>query len=147
PTFAKTVILLLAHGDEGAYGVVVNRPIPVDGVPFPVFIGGPCPSPGLILLHGHPDWAEQEGGPSEGEEEESQGEILPGVFVGDAACLKRASEPALGEARRVRVFRGYSGWGPGQLEGELARNAWAVMPATAELLFEVPAEALWEQLR
>ena len=44
------------------------------------------------------------------------------------------------------MFSGYAGWGPGQLEGELAAGAWAIVPATGELLFDVPAEDLWYRL-
>ena len=45
------------------------------------------------------------------------------------------------------MFRGYSGWGPGQLEQEIAADAWAVVPASAELVFDVPPEEFWSQLR
>lgn len=41
-SFRQTVVLLLQHGDQGAFGLVVNRPVKVDGLPFPVFAGGPC---------------------------------------------------------------------------------------------------------
>jgi putative transcriptional regulator len=44
------------------------------------------------------------------------------------------------------MFSGYAGWGPGQLEGELAAGAWAIVPASGELLFDVPAEQLWFRL-
>ena len=58
PNFSQAVVLIMAHNEEGAYGLVVNRPMPAKKLPFPVFRGGPCPSPGLILLHGHADWTE-----------------------------------------------------------------------------------------
>src|SRR2546429_7938511 len=54
--FHQTVVLLLQHGSEGAFGLVVNRPAKTEGLPFPVFHGGPCQAPGLILLHGHAGW-------------------------------------------------------------------------------------------
>jgi putative transcriptional regulator len=137
PTFFQTVVLLLAHTDDGAFGLVVNRPTTVEGWPFPVFGGGPCPSPGLILLHGHAEWV-AEGG--------SKQEIAPGIFVGDPTVLERATEAESTEAVRLRAFLGYSGWGSGQLENELAAGAWAVIPATGELLFGAPVEELWERL-
>ena len=65
PNFRQTVVLILEHGDEGAYGVVVNRPVAEEGLPVPVFRGGPCPSPGLVLLHGHREWADR---PADGED-------------------------------------------------------------------------------
>src|SRR5207249_2356103 len=46
PNFVQTVILLLRHGEEGAFGLIVNRPAEAVGLPFPVFRGGPCPAPG-----------------------------------------------------------------------------------------------------
>src|SRR6266487_6931157 len=107
PNFVQTVILLLRHGEEGAFGLVVNRPAEAEGLPFPVFRGGPCPAPGVILLHGHADWVKPE--------EEPPAEIAPGVFIGDEDCVRRL---LLGqeESGRARLFSGYSGWGPDQLE-------------------------------
>jgi putative transcriptional regulator len=139
PSFRRTVVLLLQHGSEGAFGLVVNRPKAVTGLPFPLYIGGPCEAEGLIMLHGHADWL--------GEEDDvEENTVAPGVFLGDAGCLERASEPPPGGAFRFRVFKGYSGWGPNQLEGELAAGAWAILPLTDALLFDTPVEELWDRL-
>jgi putative transcriptional regulator len=143
PNFARTVVLLLAHNDDGAFGVVVNRPVPAEGLPFPLFDGGPCPSPGVVLLHGHADWAEA------GEAATEAGvnrEVAPGIFVGDETCLSRAGDLPPGQRPRCLVFRGYAGWGSGQLEQEMAAGAWAVTPADGELLFDTPADDLWDRL-
>ncbi len=145
PNFARTVVLVLAHGEEGAHGVVVNRPVPVDGFPLPVYLGGPCESPGLLLLHGHQEWAEARESP-EKSEEERDGEVAPGIFLGDVRCWNRATDPETGAGARVRVVRGYAGWGPGQLEGEMAQGVWEVTPADGQLLFDTPAEDLWPTL-
>jgi putative transcriptional regulator len=141
--FAQTVVLLLAHSTDGAFGLVVNRPAPepVEGLSVPVFFGGPCPAPGLLLLHGHADWQTDPN-----TEEADQQEVAPGIFVGNAACLERASEPSAGEPLRLRVFSGYAGWAGGQLEGEIAAGAWAVVPAAGQLLFDTPVEELWDRL-
>ena len=141
PNFAQSVVLLLAHGAEGAFGLVVNRAAKVEGLPWPVFAGGPCPSPGLVMLHGHAGWAEEQ---AEGSGENAVREVGEGIYVGNAACLEKAVGSE--EGVRFRVFTGYSGWGPGQLEGELASGTWAVTPATAELLFDTPADELWDRL-
>jgi putative transcriptional regulator len=139
PNFRRTVVLLLQHGAAGAFGLVVNRPADVSGaLPFPVFRGGPCPAEGLLMLHGQDDWVEPD--------EENPSQVAPGVFLGDAACLERATESPTDGATRYRVFVGYAGWGPGQLEGELASGAWAVARADGELLFDVPPGDLWERL-
>jgi putative transcriptional regulator len=138
-SFRQTVVLLLQHNAQGAFGLVVNRAVKVEGLPFPVFVGGPCESEGLMMLHGHADWTEPSAEPP-------PKEVAPGVFLGDASCLSRISEAASSPEPRYRMFSGYAGWGPGQLEGELAAGAWAIVPATAQLLFDVPVEDLWYRL-
>lgn len=143
--FREAVVLLLAHGEAGAYGIIVNRPVPVPNLAVPLFQGGPCHSPGVVMLHGHPEWLDK---PAAGQEaSEENREVAPGIYVGDAACLVRASKPAPGQAYRFRLFRGYAGWGPGQLEDEIAAEAWSIVPAIASMLFDVPAEQLWAKLR
>src|SRR5947209_7117867 len=101
PNFKQSVVLILGHGDGGAYGVVVNRPIEMSGLPLPLFEGGPCEGPGLVMLHGHPEW--QNDTPA-GEEPQ---EAAPGIYVGDASCLSRAAKLMSEEKVRFRVFRGY----------------------------------------
>jgi putative transcriptional regulator len=142
PNFKRTVIFLLAHNAEGAFGLVVNRPAEAKGLPWPVFVGGPCSSPGLIMLHGQPQWAET----VEDDEAEQEHQLAPGIFTGDAACLDRATQTEEGEALRFRVFSGYAGWGGGQLEGEIVSGAWSVAIANGSLLFDTPVEELWERL-
>lgn len=142
PNFQRSVVLLLAHDEGGAYGVVVNRPVKVDEVPFPVFVGGPCESQGVILVHGHRTW---NGDGAEGNA--SPMAIADGIFIGDAACFKRATEGSEEELSRVRVFRNYSGWGSGQLEQELAEGAWEVTPANGEILFGTAVGELWLRLK
>ncbi|MFN4258723.1 MAG: YqgE/AlgH family protein [Gemmataceae bacterium] len=137
-SFRQTVILLLQHTDEGAFGLVVNRQAQVDGAPFPLFSGGPCSAPGLFMLHGHEEWAETE---------EAEGvQIAPGIYLGDPTCAERVADAADMNDLRFRMFTGYAGWGPDQLEWELSAGAWLVVDASAELLFETPAELLWDRL-
>ena len=139
PNFVQTVVLMLRHNAEGAFGLVVNRPAEAEGLPFPVYVGGPCPASGLILLHGHAEWTNPEGDSSE--------EIAPGVYLGDADSLKRATDAQEeNEEVRFRVFAGYSGWGPDQLERELSSGAWIITPANAELVFDTPIEEVWDRL-
>jgi putative transcriptional regulator len=141
PNFKRTVVFLLAHNAEGAFGLVVNRPAAAKGLPWPVFIGGPCPSPGLIMLHGHAQWTE-----TAEEEAEPERQLAPGIFSGDAACLDRVTQSDSEETLRFRVFSGYAGWGGGQLEGEMASGAWAIAPANGAVLFDTPVEELWDRL-
>ncbi len=137
PNFCQTVVLLLQHGEEGAFGLVVNRPIKSEELPFPVFTGGPCESPGLLMLHGHNDWVEAD---------PESGPVAPGIFLGDAECMNRITDPTPTTDYQYRMFSGYSGWGPGQLEGELSAGAWQVVPATGDILFDTPVESLWIHL-
>jgi len=174
PNFMQTVVLILAHTEGGAFGLVVNRPAKKDGLPFPVFEGGPCPAPGLFMLHGHPDWVdaadedsdleaevdeeddeddeddEQVDEDDQEEPEQPQREVAPGIFLADPACLKRATQPdddgEPDDTIRFRAYQGYAGWGPGQLEHELDAGAWQVTPADSNILFETPVEALWRLL-
>jgi putative transcriptional regulator len=146
--FTQTVVLVLQHGPEGAFGLVVNRPAEAEGLPFPVHTGGPCPSPGLVLLHGHEDWVEpgEEDEDGDGDGEGGGGQVVPGVFLGDAAVMARIKAADDPDALRYRLFLGYSGWGPDQLERELTEHTWHVVPATAELLFDTPPAELWDRL-
>jgi putative transcriptional regulator len=144
PNFAETVVLLLNHDDDGALGLVVNRRMEAKDLPFPVFRGGPCPAPGFFMLHGHAEWTPDN---ADVPAAAAKKEIAPGIFVGDESCAERANAESLEEGLRLRIFRGYAGWGPGQLEQELAAGAWGVVPAAGEVLFETPVEELWERLR
>ena len=139
PNFLQTVVLVLRHNPGGAFGVVVNRPAKMEGLPFPVFGGGPCQSPGLILLHGHSEWFIPPAQPA-------KSQVAAGIYLGDVSCFERLGEVAEGKTLRYRLFAGYSGWGPGQLEGELEVRAWVVVPATGNVLFGTAPEDLWERL-
>jgi len=143
PNFAETVILVLNHDEDGALGLVVNRLMDAKDLPFPVFRGGPCSAPGFFMIHGHAEWAASAPDTSE---EAATKEIAPGIFVGDESCAERANEESLEEGLRLRILRGYAGWGPGQLENELASGAWGLVPASGDVLFETPVEELWDRL-
>jgi putative transcriptional regulator len=140
PNFSRTVVLIGEHGDEGAMGVVLNRrsdvtvdeAVPalneiVDGEDL-VHVGGPV-HPQAIVVLGEFDDPERAGVLVFG----AVG-FLPGE-IGDAGDL--------GDLARARVFAGYAGWGPGQLEGELAESAWIVEPAMPDDVFTVDPDTLW----
>jgi putative transcriptional regulator len=139
PNFAQTVVLMLQHEEQGALGVVLNRPgdKTVDEVwemigssPFgchdPVFVGGPVPGP-LIALHDQRKFAEKE--------------ILPKLYM----SMQKDAIDALvhREQARFRLFSGNSGWGGGQLEGEMRLGGWLTLPAAAEMVFS-DFEGLWK---
>jgi putative transcriptional regulator len=140
PNFRQTVVLLVQHSEEGAFGLVVNRPVPVKELPYPIFAGGPCEAQGLFLVHGHSDWAAVPA-------DKSAPEVAPGIFLGDSSLADLMKTLPKDKMSRVRMFAGYAGWGPGQLEGELAEGVWALIAADGNTLFETPAKELWMHLR
>jgi putative transcriptional regulator len=139
PNFARALVLLIEHNDEGAFGLVVNRPVSktlqelwreVGSAPChsrqPVYLGGPVPGP-LISLHNRPAMAEAQ--------------PAPGVFF--AAKKQHLDALVLSEEPAYKIFLGHAGWGAGQLETEIEQGAWRSLPATAELVFST-ADDLWE---
>lgn len=142
PEFLRTVVALLEHNDEGALGVVVNRPTEacLSGVlpgiadlgtaPAVVFSGGPVEPNAAIAL----GFAVPESSP-EGWREV----VLPWVTV------DLDHDPALLAAtlRRLRVFAGYAGWSGGQLEAEVAAGAWYVVESLPDDPFHSAPDQLW----
>ena len=133
--FGQSVVLLLEHGPEGAFGLVLNQRAEAEELPFPLFMGGPCSFKGLIMLHGHEEWNEA-----------TERQVMPGVFLGDAACLEKAAEAEVKDDLRFRVFTGYSGWGPKQLEHELTEGSWVVRQGSSQYVFDTPVDELWVRL-
>ena len=137
--FGRTVILLLQHSpEEGAFGLVLNRPAKAKELPFPVFVGGPCKMDGLLMIHGQDEWLNQE--------EEPAMEVCPGVYLGTSDQFEKIAEAENEVNEKFRVFTGYAGWGPEQLEAEMQEGAWIVLPATGEIIFDTPVQDLWERL-
>jgi putative transcriptional regulator len=148
PNFQRTVVLLIEHHDEGAFGVVLNRgtdiPVPEvcssldiewHGAADPVAGWGGPVRPGTVWMLFSPP-------PSR--DEELVKEVTLGVHLGVHLDALRAAtrEPP----ERLRVFLGYSGWGEGQLESELAQGTWLLAPVTPEVVFDVPSEDLWQHV-
>lgn len=142
PNFRHTVVLVGEHNADGALGVVLNRALNVtvgevvpplgDLVPpdEPLFEGGPVQPTGPVLL------AELE--------RPELADILVfgsiGFLVGD---ISDGIEPSI---LRARVFVGYSGWGPGQLEAEMAEDSWIVDPAREDDVFTDAPDLLWSHV-
>jgi putative transcriptional regulator len=115
---------------------VLTRPAQAKELPFPVFVVGPCKMDGLLMIHGRKDWQDEDG----------PLEVCPGVYLGTADQFEKARESDEGEAGRFRVFAGYSGWAPEQLEEEMNQGSWIVLPANGEVIFDTPPLELWEKL-
>ncbi len=148
PNFVRSVVLLVHHDEDGTFGLVLNREAEIRAVELcaslglewrgdddaEVGIGGPVqPQTGWVLFG--------EGGPSD---REGVTRVLPGVFcAGSIEVLRELTERPVPE---VRLFLGYAGWAPGQLEGELAAGAWLVAPATREVVFAVAPAEMWTRV-
>ena len=136
--FGRAVILMLQHNSEGAFGLVLNRPAQAKELPFPIFVGGPCKMDGLLMIHGREEWLQPE--------DDAAMEVCPGVFLGTSDQFEKATEAEDADDGKFRVFTGYAGWGPEQLETEMQEGSWIVRPARGDVIFETPAQELWEKL-
>lgn len=165
PRFAHSVILLLRHDKTGAFGIIINRPIAerpladvlasigqkdgpsgkssgggadqekekpaVDGT-IRVFFGGPVQPQFGFVIHGT-DYRRPET-----------------LAVGDGLAMTANKQVLLDIAQhkgpgKYLFALGYAGWGPGQLEGEVARRDWFTAPAQPDLVFDAPRDQLWDK--
>lgn len=146
PNFVHSVVLLVEHDEEGAMGVVLNRPLPMalaqiceeSHLPYAgpeeatAWRGGPVdPHRGIILVRGG----------------------LPGPedtvldFTDFLSFRKDLLESLLTDPDACfRLYLGYSGWGPGQLDGELAQGAWRPLPLEQRWLLDPEPQTLWKRL-
>lgn len=142
PVFDRAVVLLLEHADEGAVGLVLNRPTEAemdaavpDWAPFAaeprvVFSGGPV-EPGAVICLARTA-SEREG--------EAWTPLLGTVGMLNIGRRPDEVDQLVGD---IRVFAGYAGWGPGQLEEEIAAGAWFVVEAEADDALTAQPQRLW----
>jgi len=143
PNFWRTVVLIVEHTDDGALGLVLNRPSETsvgDAVPQlrallelddQLFIGGPVQPSAVIVLAEFEDPVDAA--------------LLSFDDVGVLATGVSLEQPLDG-VRRARAFVGHSGWGPGQLDSELERGDWIPEPARREDTFSAAARGLWSEV-
>jgi putative transcriptional regulator len=144
PNFWRTVVLVVEHSEDGALGVVLNRPSEttvLDAVAQleelvdpadPVFIGGPVQPSSVIVV------AEFE--------DPSDAALVAFDDIGVLAAGSAPDEKGAPRVRRARAFVGHAGWGPGQLDGELERGDWIVETARREDAFAEDADELWRSV-
>jgi putative transcriptional regulator len=143
PNFWRTVVLVIEHTEEGALGLVLNRPSETtvgDAVPQleqlvdleqQLFIGGPVQPSAVIVL---------------GEfEDPTDAAVLAFDDVGVLGTGASPDESAVG-LRSGRAFVGHAGWGRGQLDGEIERGDWILEPAVLEDAFTAEASGLWSEV-
>jgi putative transcriptional regulator len=142
PNFYRTVVLMVQHNEEGALGLVINRPLQTTvremwkevnededcDVPGSLHQGGPCEGP-LMVLHADDVYSEIE--------------VMKGVYF----CTRRDTIERLvaDNSSAMKFFVGYAGWSTGQLEAELKEGSWLSAPADPKLVFEGDDE-LWAAL-
>lgn len=141
PNFERAVVFVLDHDEDGALGIVINRASEVSlqealvewsalaAQPAVMFGGGPVEPTAVVAL----------------------GRDAPGAFGADddpgGVRLVDVSEgPPAGHLSQVRVFAGYAGWAPGQLEAEIEQGAWVNVPARPEDVFTQDPAGLWARV-
>ena len=138
---------MVDHNDDSAMGLIINRPdsIAVDAAieeakmssvgMGPVYAGGPVDTSSLFILHSCTELGRSDEEISDGIFVTGSHESFDALINKDTDCQHNCG---------FRVYRGYAGWGPEQLEGELDRGDWRIMPAEADLVFKEDPYEIWE---
>jgi putative transcriptional regulator len=142
--FHRSVVLICEHNTEGAFGLVLNRSagskigeVIVADLPdtlkeSPLFLGGPVQPNALSFLHADnfiPDAS-----------------VFPNLDLGHSLDDLMEIGESFSPEKKVKMFAGYAGWSPGQLENEMKRKAWLTFPASLELVFDTPSDQLWQKI-
>jgi putative transcriptional regulator len=142
--FHRTVVLICEHNGEGAFGLVLNRSagnkvgeVLVADLPdtlkeSPLFLGGPVQPTALSFLHSDnfiPDAS-----------------VFPNLDLGHSLDDLVEIGESFSPVKKVKMFAGYAGWSPGQLEMEMKRKSWLTFPASLELVFDASPEQLWQKI-
>lgn len=146
PNFYQSVVLLVDYNENGAMGIVINRVSDIspssmlpdiqelESYNGQVYVGGPVAAYGVLVLlksRDIPGGAEN---------------VFGAVHIsGDSQLLRQLSARGLGE-RELRLYAGYAGWTAGQLENEIDRGDWHLVPATEEIVFSERPQDIWNQL-
>jgi putative transcriptional regulator len=142
--FQRTVVLICQHDAEGAFGLILNRQtgnnagemivadLPEVLKTCPLYVGGPVQPAALSFLLTDsfiPD-----------------ANVLPNVSLSHSLDTLIEVGESFSSTQRVKLFAGYAGWSPGQLEDEMKRKAWITHPASLELVFDTKPDDLWQKV-
>lgn len=142
--FEKTVIFICQHDSNGAIGFVLNRPtgtqlgdaveadLPDSVELLQLHLGGPVQTDVLSYLHADSSLI--------------QTNIVPGIEFGHSVTELVELLSGFSPGRELKVFGGYSGWGEGQLDGEIESGAWFVHESSLENIFRMPANRMWSAM-
>jgi len=140
--FQRTVVLICQHDAEGAFGLVLNRAsgstaaeVMVANLPdslkiCPLYVGGPVQPSALSFLVTDtflPD-----------------ANVMPNLSLGHSLDSLLEIGESFSTTRKIKLFAGYAGWSPGQLEDEMKRDAWLTHPASLDLIFDPHPDRLWQ---
>jgi len=151
--FHRSVVLICEHNNEGAFGLVLNRSagnkigeVIVANVPetlkdLPLFLGGPVQPTALSFLHS--DNFIPDGNISISD---ADGNVFPNLNLGHSLDDLVDIGESFSPSKKIKMFAGYAGWSPGQLESEMKRKSWLTFPASLELVFDTPPEQLWQKI-
>jgi putative transcriptional regulator len=140
--FQHTVVLICQHDAEGAFGLVLNHAtgknvgdVIVADLPealkdCPLYEGGPVQPSALSFLHSDALLLD--------------GNVIPNLSLGHSVDELVELGEAFSTARKLKMFAGYAGWSPGQLDNEMKHKAWLTHPASLELVFDIAPEQLWQ---
>jgi putative transcriptional regulator len=144
PNFARSVVLLCQHDTDGAFGLVLNRPVTTTARIVPqddpdaateqeveVWIGGPVEPERSWILINDPTL------------DDNAVRVCDGVYLSTSARVLQ-TVIARPDQSRARLIAGYAGWGPGQLDEEVAASAWLTTDIDLKVVFETPADQMWE---
>jgi putative transcriptional regulator len=140
--FQRTVVLICQHDGEGAFGLILNKTtgnkvgemvvadLPDSLKECPLYLGGPVQPTALSFLHSDafiPD-----------------ANVMSNLSLGHSLDSLVEIGESFSSTHKIRMFAGYAGWSPGQLEDEMKRKAWLTHPASLDLVFETKPEELWQ---
>ena len=146
--FAKSVIYMCAHSEEGAMGLVLNQRL--DSLTFaelisqleldekhlsrdvPVHFGGPVESGRGFVLH------------TSDYQQDATLEVVNGVALTATVDILKAIAQGKGPQKSLLAL-GYAGWGPGQLDKEIRANGWLQVPSDSEIIFDIEPDTKWER--
>jgi putative transcriptional regulator len=142
--FQRTVVLICQHDSEGAFGLVLNRSsgnklgemvvadVPEQLKEQPLYVGGPVQLSALSFLHSDAFLPEAN--------------VMPNLDLGHSLDTLVDLGESFSATQKIKMFAGYAGWSPGQLEDEMKRQAWITHPATLDLVFDTDPEKLWQMI-
>lgn len=146
PNFSETVVLLLEYDETGALGLIINWPteMPADHVlpdveglaesPHQVFIGGPVQRGQITLL------VQADEAPGDARH------VFADIYFSGSGDLLRRLASETDSDKQFRLYLGFAGWGAGQLDAELARGGWRVLPGESPIVFDPSPESVWSEL-